>query len=154
MAALSSSAAAFRSRASELGLTDAHVQALVDRGLGTFGELAFATAYTPGQPDDQAFWPAATRRQQDVVSRHAETSPMPAESVVSRNAETLADSSRTPQAADSSGWYVVPMEVEPTVVETAAPVARPRGHVKCDQCGLVANHVRQTTGQSDASLGP
>ena len=65
---------------------------------------------------------------------------MPAESVVSRNAETLADSSRTPQAADSSGWYVVPMEVEPTVVETAAPVARPRGHVKCDQCGLVANH--------------
>ena len=46
------SAAAFRSRAVEIGLTEAVVDLLKDGGVSNFGSLAFITNYQPGRSDE------------------------------------------------------------------------------------------------------
>ena len=46
------SAAAFRSHAVEIGLTDAGVDLLKDGGVSSFRSLAFITNYQPGQADE------------------------------------------------------------------------------------------------------
>ena len=45
----------FESRCLAAGLTDDHVAKMVALGWSTFGDFAFASAYTPGMADDQAF---------------------------------------------------------------------------------------------------
>lgn len=52
---VTTSAAAFRARALELGLTEEHIDRLVARGFSTFGELAFSSSYTPGHASDAPF---------------------------------------------------------------------------------------------------
>ena len=55
------SAAAFRTRALEIGLTDAVVDLLKDGGVSSFGGLAFITNYQPGQADEGPLITALTQ---------------------------------------------------------------------------------------------
>ena len=48
------SEADFKSRCRKLGLTEDHLQNLDNLSFASFGHLAFATSYTPGQQDDTA----------------------------------------------------------------------------------------------------
>ena len=47
------SQATFEARAREIGFSDAEIAAFKQQGWDTFGRLAFAKNYTPGQADDQ-----------------------------------------------------------------------------------------------------
>ena len=47
------SVAEFKRRASALGVTEAHLGALVTAGFDTFGKYAFAVPYVPGAADEK-----------------------------------------------------------------------------------------------------
>lgn len=49
------SEAVFKSRALQIGLSEAVVQKLIDAGIKTLGSFAFASSYVPGSPDDKPF---------------------------------------------------------------------------------------------------
>ncbi len=49
------SEAVFKSRALQIGLSEAVVQELLDAGIKTLGSFAFASSYVPGSPDDKPF---------------------------------------------------------------------------------------------------
>jgi hypothetical protein len=48
------SKAVFLERVTALGLAE-HSGRFLDQGWASYGELAFATSYTPGQPEDERF---------------------------------------------------------------------------------------------------
>eukprot|EP00972_Heterocapsa_arctica_P084861 12500851-Heterocapsa_arctica.AAC.1 len=48
------SKAVFMERVTALGLSD-HAERFLAQGWTTYGDLAFATSYTPGQPEDARF---------------------------------------------------------------------------------------------------
>ena len=54
--AIIDSEAAFRSRALQLGLTEAHLDALKADGIDSFSKYAFCTTYNPQQPDDKVLF--------------------------------------------------------------------------------------------------
>ena len=47
------SVAEFKRRASALGVTDAHLKALLSAGFDTFGKFAFSVPYVPGAADEK-----------------------------------------------------------------------------------------------------
>ena len=55
------SAAVFSARALEVGISQAHLDALVREGFSTLGAYAFSCAYTPGSPDDAPLVALVTR---------------------------------------------------------------------------------------------
>ena len=55
------SSAAFRERASKLGLPEASVNRLADAKLATFGQFAFISSFQPGSADEQPLVDALTK---------------------------------------------------------------------------------------------